>query len=796
MRQSLARSRDAVLWQGFFQRINIQPEAPAAVVGLALVERSRGHREQSLALIDKGIELAPYDPESWYQRGETLRTLGDSDGALAAFDKALEINPVLFRPRLGRATEYLSRGSFAESLADARIVKDINPDDLLAAFIEWQALAGLGHEAESNTALSEFGQRLNEISEEALMREPYLLRLASWFTLARHDLARSERYLTQFIQLNPHDPTMQLLLGRVKLMLGDPKAAISVLFPISQRYPNNVSILFPLGQAYFKVGHYAEATAMLERAAVLAPENTEISAQLALSRIGIGRWEDAVGGLEELIESNRADDNSVSKAGLLLALLQFKAGDLKQALQTVNSLVGERPSPRAYNLLGMIEASMGNYAGARQAFEETLKLKPFFVPAAYNLSKFDLAEGNIAAATRRLEELVEHNPRSASPLLGLSDIELSQGHVEKAVRWLEKAVDLVPDDIVVHARLINLYLSIDEDEIALRAAQKLTARLPDNGLAIETLARALAATGDKVEARRQFLSAVRYSGFNGSALMRIAQQQVLLEDYPNARKTLLKASQSSLPAKTATNALVRLDIQLKHYDAALARIKEFEGTDDAALGHLLMGELLLAQGQTENAISAFKIATEMNPNTQTILGLFGAIDASGRRPEAIELLENWTAEHPDDSEAKRKLALWYLPLQQLDKSQALLEELLPGDPADPVLLSNLARIYQLKGDERARKLAERAVAVRPNWPVALDTLGWILATEGDSEAGLEYLRQASVRSDNPLTRYHLAQTLNELGRTREAKTELKRLLDSGQSNESMRDVQKMYDALD
>jgi predicted Zn-dependent protease len=208
-----------------------------------------------------------------------------------------------------------------------------------------------------------------------------------------------------------------------------------------------------------------------------------------------------------------------------------------------------------------------------------------------------------------------------------------------------------------------------------------------------------------------------------------------------------------------------------------------------------MGDWLLAQKRKDEAIIEYELAHELDPGTNTMLALFDAMDSSGRRVEAVARLEAWSLAHPQDIEAQRKLALWYLPTRQLDKAKKLHEELLSGTPNDPVLLSNLARLYQLEGDPRAREFAERAVRAKPDWPVALDTLGWILVTEGEITRGLEYLREAISRENNPLTRYHLAQALGEQGRVSEARSELRRLLSSGAQIEWMDDVQRSYDSL-
>ena len=61
--------------------------------------------------------------------------------------------------------------------------------------------------------------------------------------------------------------------------------------------------------------------------------------------------------------------------------------------------------------------------------------------------------------------------------------------------------------------------------------------------------------------------------------------------------------------------------------------------------------------------------------------------------------------------------------------------------------------------------------------------------------GLKYLREAVSRDSNPLMRYHLAQTLNELGRTSEAKVELDTILRAKPQPEWIDDARKLRDQL-
>ena len=144
---------------------------------------------------------------------------------------------------------------------------------------------------------------------------------------------------------------------------------------------------------------------------------------------------------------------------------------------------------------------------------------------------------------------------------------------------------------------------------------------------------------------------------------------------------------------------------------------------------------------------------------------------------ALAHLETWVADNPTDVRSLRALGLGYIATGKLEKAEAIHLELMRLQPKDPLILNNLARMYQLKKDKRAREFASRAAEGAPTWPIGLDTLGWILVTEGEPEKGLRLLRDAHARAaGNPLIHYHLAGALSELGRNRESLIELDAIL--------------------
>ncbi len=764
---------------------------PDPLVGLALLELARGEIDKALALVGRALELAPKDIEALFRKGEMLVQKGDDQGARAVFDEALSVKPNAIRVRLARAALRLRHDEVQPALDDVEAVRKLNPDDISSSFLLWQI-----HERSDGDAarsdLAELVGKLSLYTEQALNSEPLLLRIAALVRYANRDLTRAADALNNYIVLRPNDIAMRRLHGQVLLLLGDAKSAIDSLYPLYRQDPRDRETLLALGQAYLQIGHYGAAGDMFAQAGKLGPDDGALASRIALSKLGTGNIDEAMNGLKDAIERQGVGDS----APLLLSVLHIKAGHPKDAIGILEKLVtSEQRSPKAYNVLGVAYSAAGDVGRARGAFEMAHKLAPEYFPPINNLARIELATGDSIAARARLEAVVAKDPRADTALLALADIAANEGDKENAIRWLDKAVAATPNAINAQARLVELRLSLGQNADALTVATRMVDHNPENALAVESLAQAELANHKNAQAIKHFRDAVRYAGFDGVRLMRIAARQINLEDFEEARRTLIKAGNTA-SSDEAIAALIRLDTQTGEEAAAKKRIDALRHDEASnALADILSGELAMKRNDADAAQAAYEAAQKRLPSTVGLLGLVDALQARNDLPRAIRELEGWTKLHPDDQVALKRLALVYLPMRRLDEAQALHEKLLNVTPDDPVLLGNLARLYQIKNDKRARAYAERALAAAPESASTLDTLGWILVTEKDTAKGLSLLRDAISRQNNPLIRYHLAQALQELGRTGEAKAELEVIIQGGRPGELVDEVKRYREGL-
>jgi Flp pilus assembly protein TadD len=143
--------------------------------------------------------------------------------------------------------------------------------------------------------------------------------------------------------------------------------------------------------------------------------------------------------------------------------------------------------------------------------------------------------------------------------------------------------------------------------------------------------------------------------------------------------------------------------------------------------------------------------------------------------ELMAHLEKLLIQEPNKHLLRNLLADTYLQNSERLKAAEHYNQLvsLENYPNQSSVLNNLAFIAIDSNLDVAFELVEKGLEITSKSASLIDTKGWILAKKAQYDQALVLLRQAySMDSNDPGIRYHLAYTLNKLGRVDEAKAEL------------------------
>lgn len=172
----------------------------------------------------------------------------------------------------------------------------------------------------------------------------------------------------------------------------------------------------------------------------------------------------------------------------------------------------------------------------------------------------------------------------------------------------------------------------------------------------------------------------------------------------------------------------------------------------------MRGDLLASNEQWNGALLAYQKALELEPNSDTVLKLFGVLSRMGDLERASRVLTDWLAARPEDARARVILAGLQLQTGDFESAIENYELIEASHPGNAVVLNNLAWLYGETDNLAALPTARRAVEAAPGNAAIMDTLGWLLVQRGELQEGIEILEEAaSLDPENKDVQEHLAE---------------------------------------
>ena len=752
----------------FREADRLNPQDIRAKVGLAQGLVNKGRAKEAEAEVDAALSRRPRSTEALALKGELQRLRRDLMGAVAQFDKALEINSNNVLARLGRAASLIDLNRENEAVADINAVFRRVPRHPLATYLNALVMAKKKDWVGVQEAIQSVGRSLDN-------HMPSLF-LSGAVHYAQNQLEQAVRKLERYVSAVPGNRRARKLLAAALLRTRAAERAIEILQPIADRISDDVQLLVLLGSAHMQTGKFNKGTEYFSRAAEISPDAADIRTKLALGNLARGQADTAVGQLEQALSI----DPGARQAAVLLALVRLRRGDYDGAIATARDLRGKMPdNPLPENLIGAAYLGKGDVEMARKTFVQTLERKPEFHAARMNLGQLDLRQGKVDDARKQFQTILRFDQNHLGAMLALSDISARQRDSGGVVSWLTKASDAHPKSVGPRLRLIRHYGRLREYRKALAVARELDQKVPNDRRVLEALGGAELAAGQPLSAVSTFRRLTVMTPQSARNMGRLAAAQIAARDTEGARGTLKQAialDSRYLPVRVA---LVELEGREGNFVEAMSLASELlKLRPNDAVGNLLIGDINFRRKRYDRAIADYREGLKKSDTSSLAVRLYNAKRRAGHTAEALEELQRWV-DRKNDRIARHVLATGYISTGNHDSAIRESERLLEKEQRNPVVLNNLAWLYQQKGDDRAVSYAERALNSAPKNSAILDTLGWILVEKGEVTRALALLRKANTLAPEVGDiQYHMAVALHKSGRSNEARRELERLLKS------------------
>jgi len=180
------------------------------------------------------------------------------------------------------------------------------------------------------------------------------------------------------------------------------KEILSIIRTRIKKDPTNSKMVCTYGILLIEVGHYDAAIELLREGLVYKDDEAELWSYLGLAYWRKGDQKNAIASYQRAILLNKHYPIVFYNLGsLYLSRYVESKNDIcfKNAVKNFKKAIELDPSyASAYNGLGTVYVKANNIEAAISCWEKTIKIKPDFSVAIYNLALAYLAKGNTAKA--------------------------------------------------------------------------------------------------------------------------------------------------------------------------------------------------------------------------------------------------------------------------------------------------------------------------------------------------------------------------------------------------------------
>ena len=386
-------------------------------------------------------------------------------------------------------------------------------------------------------------------------------------------------------------------------------------------------------------------------------------------------------------------------------------------------------------------------------------------------------------------------------LLATALIEASLGDTALAQRRLDQAALLDPDSAALWLVRARLALEDENYQTAQRAAQQGLELAPEDVRFILLLAQAEIRLNNISAAEVQTNALLDSHG--GNQELRLALAQLYLEEgHPEPAQRLLQPliSQGNVP-NLAYYLLGAITQAQGDIDNALLYYRQVSEGDEFVLARATAAQMLIEENRLLDARAFLRIERMRFDDYFSELVMLEAqlLDEINQPEDASALLDREITRTPDDTTLLYMRAMRHWEMGDIAGMESDLRQVLATDPDNAEALNALGYTLadlNLPGRlKEAYELIERAYEQAPDNPAVLDSMGWVYFRLGKPEQALPWLESAYAQLPDQEVAAHLAEVLQALGRSDEARQLLQRFMQRTNQHPQIDELLERYPEL-
>ena len=596
------------------------PDARRAVLGVAglVGDPAKQHvdvrgpfwvavsKELAAAGIAVTVDDAQAEPSTalaFAQRGLARFYQGDHPGALADYDRALDLDGASAYARVNRGVLRLVQGDYEGALADLDVAIAAMPTLTDAHAQRGSALTSLGRREEAFAAYA-----------RALELDPdHVLTLASraHTHLRTGDLAAALADVDRAIALDPRSITALIVRGRVRTARREHAGAIADFTRVLELDPRFVEAFLGRAFARHDQGDGAAAWADIARALAIAPDHAQGLFLRALVRRDRKELDLALTDVERSI----ARDGGDHRAHNLRAQLLCDLGRTDDGLLAFAQAIARWPDvARSHLDRGNVLLGQKRFSEAHADYDRALALEPDSAPALAGRSSARRFLGDLPGALVDLDRALALEPTNARLYSNRGVLHADRRDWARSLADYDRALELEPGEAKVLCLRGGVRRAAGDLAGALADYDRALELDPDEAKAHEGRGKVLQAQGEGARALEAFARALDLDANLPDVHVYRGQQRQQQGDVAGARADYDRAIEldPSFPAVWTLRGVLRQDAG-DFAGAIVDHARYVELVPGDPMGHANLGSARWDAGDLAGAVSDFDRALAIDP---------------------------------------------------------------------------------------------------------------------------------------------------------------------------------------
>jgi tetratricopeptide (TPR) repeat protein len=396
--------------------------------------------EEALSRFEQALEAAPENPEVVEAVGRALLNLDRLTEAEASFLAALELDPEWVAPRMGLAMVALRRDEPFKIVHYLERAIEADPE-FPEAYVELGRYYGIM--GEPALAKATFERWTGRHPEDADM-----LINAGLTAFDAADYAQALEFFEKAIEVASGEEQKsgaRTFRANTLDMLGRYAEAVAAYEEVIAESPDWWEAHANLGICHARNGHSSEAEAAFRRGLGDCPGSPEIRDELAAHLLAERRnLDEALRLSEEAVALGRDEIRHLHTLGEV----RLSVGDEAGAAEAYAAVLDLDPeNPEAHLELGILHEVRGEVREAEEHFVESLKSDPANPRALYSYASLYYAADDLETAEELLVRAVASDARYSPALSALASVRARRGDYGDALDYIEKAVEAGESDV-------------------------------------------------------------------------------------------------------------------------------------------------------------------------------------------------------------------------------------------------------------------------------------------------------------------------------------------------------------